>query len=240
MTREPRTTSPFVGGRDRFAAIAACLVLIGCGSAKISEQREVGAAPTAGPAVIHVADFELDTQQIKAETSLLPPPPPAPPGPLGAILPELPGARKAPAVRARELVDLMSTSLVEDLAKAGLTARRLSAGDPRPTSGWLVRGVFTQVDEGNRIRRAVIGFGAGQTQMQLVVAVDDLAQGIPRPFYEVDMTAESGKAPGAGPIVALSPAAAAARFVLSGGDLERSVKQAAAKIATDLAGRVQK
>jgi len=156
-------------------------LLSACGSATISGQREVGAAPTTRPAVVYVTDFQLDAQNVHSEPSLLPPPPPPPPGPLGSILPKPPGTPKDPAVRARELIDLMSTTLVQDLAKAGLSARRLSAGDPRPATGWLVRGVFTQVDEGNRLHRAVIGFGAGQTDLQLAVAIDDLAQGVPRP-----------------------------------------------------------
>ena len=99
-----------------------------------------------------------------------------------------------------------------------------------------VRDVFTQVDEGNRLRRAVIGFGAGQTGLQLAVAIDDLAQGAPRPFYELDTTAASGKAPGA--VITLNPYVAIARFALSARDLEQSVKQTAAKIAADVASRV--
>jgi hypothetical protein len=240
---QPRTPIPLVGGADpralALAAIALCLGLVGCGSAKVSGQREVGAAPAARPTVIYVADFELDTQTVKRETRVLPLPPP-PPGPLGGILPKPPGSPKEPAERARELVDLMSTSLVENLTKAGLTAHRLAAGAPQPADGWLLRGIFTEVDEGNRIRRAVVGFGAGQTQLQLVVAVEDLARGVPRPFYEVDTAADSGKAPGAGPVIVLNPAVGAARFVLAGSDLDRNVKQAAAKIAADLAARVQK
>jgi hypothetical protein len=180
----------------------------------------------------------LDAQHIQRESHLLPPP--APPGPLGTILPKPPGSPKDPATRARELVELMSTSLVENLAQAGLTARRVRRGEPRPSVGWLVRGAFTQVAEGDRIQRAVIGFGAGQTRMQVVATVDDLAHGVPKPFYEVDTTADSGKAPGAGPMIVLSPAVVAARFVLSGDDLERNVRQAAAQIAHDLAARVRK
>jgi len=41
-------------------------------------------------------------------------------------------------------------------------------------------------------------------------------------------------------MIALHPAVVAVRFALSGGDQERSVRQAAAKIAADLASRVQK
>jgi len=139
-------------------------------------------------------------------------------------------------VRARELIELMSTSLVQESTKAGLNARRLRAGDSQPDVGWLICGIFTQVDEGNRLHRAVIGFGAGQTELQLVVAIDDLAQGTPKPFYELDTSATSGKAPGA--VITLNPYVAIAKFALSSRDLEQNVKQAAAKIAADGASRV--
>ena len=226
--------------RQALSVGAISVVLVGCGTATVSERRDVGTAPGSGPAIIYVADFELDTQHLKPEARALPLPPPPPlPGPLGTLPGPL-GAQKEPAVRARELVTLMSTSLVENLTKAGFTARRLSATDPRPAAGWLVRGVFTEVDQGSRMRRAVIGFGAGQTQMQIVVTIDDLSGGAPKPFYEADVAADSGRAPGAAPMIVLHPAVAAARFVLSERDLDRSVKQAAEKIAADVAVRVRK
>jgi hypothetical protein len=241
MKRKIMTTSKSGGGRGRIehictgiAAVVLGFLLFGCASAKISGQREVGAVPTAKPTVIYVTDFELDAQNIQSEPGLLPPPPP---GPLGNILPKPPGAPKDPAVRARELVDLMSTSLVANLTQAGLQARRWRAGEPPPAEGWLVRGVFTQVAAGNRLRRAAIGFGVGQTELQLVVSVDDLAQGVPKLLYELNTSADSGKMPGA--IITLNPYVAAARFVLSGHDLEKNVQQTAAKIAADLAPRVQ-
>ena len=103
-----------------------------------------------------------------------------------------------------------------------------------------MRGVFTQVDEGNRVRRAVIGFGAGQTQMQVAVAVDDLTGGVPKPLYHIDAGAQSRKLPGAGPAIVFAPPVAAARFAMAGRDLERNVEQAAAKIAADVAQRIRR
>jgi len=155
----------------RAFGVAACLVLAGCGTATVAERRDVGPAPAASPAIIYVADFDLDTHNIRSDQRVLPPLPlPPPPGRLGG-LPRPLGTPKEPAERAREIVNLMSTSLVDDLTKAGFVARRLSATEPRPSVGWLVRGVFTEVDEGSRMRRAVIGMGAGRTQMQIVVAI---------------------------------------------------------------------
>jgi hypothetical protein len=62
------------GGVCALAAVVLCLVLIGCGSAKVSGQRQGGTAPTVGLTVIYVADFALDTQHLKPKATLLPPP----------------------------------------------------------------------------------------------------------------------------------------------------------------------
>jgi hypothetical protein len=219
-------------------AIALGVVLDGCGSASVSARREMDIAPPAAPAAIFVRDFELEAATLTAERGLLSPLPlpPSPPGPLGRVFPGPPGESRDAALRARELVDLMATTLVGDLAKAGFVARRLRADEPAPAGGWLVRGVFTEVNEGNQLRRAAIGFGAGETQLQVVVAVDDLAAGAPRPLYELETTAASAKLPGA--VILLNPYVAAARFVLAGRDLEQNVKRTAGKIAADVAARV--
>src|SRR5438067_2135471 len=88
----------------------------------------------------------------------------------------VPSAGAAAAGRPRELIGLMSNALVADLAKAGLVARRLRVDEAAPARGWLVRGIFTEVNEGSRLRRAAIGFDAG-ARLQVVVAIDNLADG---------------------------------------------------------------
>jgi hypothetical protein len=190
------------------------------------------------PEMVYVSDFELDASTIRSDPGVLPPPPKLP-GPLGNFLPPLPGAPRDPQALARDLVDSMSTSLVKDLTDAGLNARRLAPGNPVPTSGWLVRGVFTDVNQGNQLRRAVIGLGMGKTDLQVLVDINDLAQGAPKRFYELNTSADSGKAPGAGPLIVLGPAGVAARFVIAGNDLNRNVKQTAAKIAAEVVQRTK-
>jgi hypothetical protein len=154
--------------------------------------------------------------------------------------PPLPGAQKDPGVVARELVNGLSDALVKQLTEAGFPARRLGADAPLPGSGWLLRGVFAHVDQGNQLTRAMIGFGAGKTGLQILVDVSDLADGTPRLFYELTSTGDSGRAPGSAPMIALCPAGAAARFVLAGDDLKRNVRQTAAKIAAEVVQRTQR
>jgi hypothetical protein len=211
--------------------VAGMLLLLGCSTAKVTSSGAVGAAPALRPAVVYVADFDLDAAEIKSEPGLLGDRPRIlPEGPLGII------GRPDPQRQARHLVDLMADTLVDDLRKAGLEARRVPAGAVLPAEGWLVRGAFLQVDQGNRLRRAVIGFGEGQTRMQLAVAIDALSERAPAPFYQVDTSAKSHDLPGA--VVTLNPYVAAARFVLAGQDLDKNVKDSAGKIAESVVARV--
>lgn len=216
----------------------ACLALIGtallvgaCSTAKVTASSMTGIPPARRPAVIYIADFDLDAAAIKPEAGLLGARPGIlPQGPLGII------GRRDPEAERRHLIDLLATTIVDDLARAGFSAKRTPPGAALPGEGWMVRGVVLQVDEGNRLRRAVIGFGAGETELQLAIAVDDLAKGAPAPFYQLDTSAESRKIPGA--VVTLNPYVAAARFVMAKGDLDRNAKDSAHEIAKTVAVRV--
>jgi hypothetical protein len=246
LTRPSATHSPSDGEWDgvrspvskfQIAGLALlATVFWGCSSAKVTGRREFNVTPTAKPVTIYVADFDLDAADIKSQPGLLPQPP-ALPGPFGDVLPPLPGASKDPQKLARELVGEMSESLVKDFTKAGFTARRLTDTRALPASGWLVRGVFTDVNQGNQLRRAVIGFGAGKTDLQALVDIADLSRGTPRNFYELNTTADSGKAPGAAPTLVLGPAGVAARYVIAGNDLKRNVTQTASRIAEEVGRR---
>lgn len=213
--------------------LAGCL-LVGCKSATVTGQRELAPAGAAKPTIIYVADFELDAATIQHEAGILP----ETSGPLGRVGRRLSGAPQDPQTRARELVVSMAVSIVKKLTKSDLAASRLTPGMPLPRDGWLVRGIFTEVQEGNRLRRAMIGFGVGQTDLQVVAVIDNLSQGPPQPLYEVATEADSGKPPGAAPMLVLSPYGAAVRFVMAGGDLKKNVKQTAAQIAAQVAKRV--
>ena len=219
--------------KNRLLLLTACL-LMGCKSAEVTEQRDLSPATATKPGIIYVADFELDAQKIQHEEGILS----GRPGPAGRVSERLYGTSQNPEARARKLVNLMADTLVKDLIKADLTASRLAPGAPLPTQGWLVRGVFAEVQEGNRLRRAVIGFGVGQTDMQVVAVIDDLAQGSPKSFYELATEARSGQTPGAGPTLAFGPYGAAARFVMAGQDLDQNVRQTASQIATRVAQHV--
>lgn len=194
-------------------------------------QQNVSPPPPGRPRMVYVTDFDLEF-----------PPGAQPPsssraGLLARVRDRLQGGD--PLTRAHALVELMADSLVDDLKRAGLPAQRLYADDPRPTSGWLVRGVVTEVDEGNQLKRAIVGFGAGETALQLWVAVSDIARNPDAPFYTLEAADGSGKMPGAA-VVKLNPYVAAAKFVMSRHASERDVTRTASEIARQIVAHANK
>jgi len=187
--------------------------------------------PPTAPRVIYVKDFNLEPGSFQAESGILP----ISPVSVGAFIPRLLGVPVDSAVRQRELVKLMSSALVDDLASAGLNARFLPSGELFPSEGWLVRGAFFEVNEGNRLRRALIGFGSGATRLRIIVWVSDLAHGSSGPFCALDTSTHSSRKPGAA--LSFDPYVGAARFVVDGFDLDTNVIQVAAEIADDIAER---
>lgn len=224
-----KTTPAWIG------SLLLIVLCAGCKTAQVTSERSYDAPTPVKPAIVYVADFELGLEAIKHEDGTLS----ELPGPTARAGSRLSGASGDRAARAKELVTLMSTSLIKELTERTFAARRLAAGAPLPSSGWLLRGVFLEVQEGNRVRRSLVGFGQGKTDVQVVTTLNDLTQGQPKPLYEVATAASSGSTPGAAPTLALGPYGAAARFVMAGQDVEKNVKQTAARIAEQVAGHVQ-
>jgi hypothetical protein len=189
-------------------------------------------APRTRPSMVYVTDFDLEFPQgsQSQDTSSMRQ------GPLARLRERLRGGD--PVTKAHAAVGMMAASITDDLNEDGVPAQRLSGGAPQPTSGWLVRGVLTELDQGNQLRRAMVGFGAGESALQLWVGVTDLARNPDALFYTLEASDGSGKMPGA--IVKLNPYVAAAKFVMSRHATERDVESTAAAIAKSIASEVKK
>jgi hypothetical protein len=213
--------------------LAVCLVLSACSSIRVEDEREMRAMPANPPRVIYVRNFDLEPGTFQAESGILP----IRPISAGAFILRLLGVPEESAVRERELVKLMSSALVNDLAGAGLNAQFLRSDEPFPSEGWLVRGAFVRVEEGNRLRRALLGFGNGATRLRVVTWVSDLAHGSSGPFCALDTSTHSSGKPGAA--FSFDPYVGATRFVIDGLDLDTNVEQIAAEIADDITERAR-
>lgn len=210
------------------------LFVSACSTLHVEDEREIHVAHVTAPAVVYVKDFDLRPGNFEAESGILPITPTAFGGPM-ALIPRALGIPEENATRERDLVNLMSSALVENLQIVGLNARHLPAGETFPNKGWLVRGAFMQVDEGNRLRRALVGFGSGATRLRVVVWVSDLSNHSPGPFYVLDTSTHSSRKPGA--VFSFDPYIGIARFLTDGLDMETNVTQIATEIADDISDR---
>ena len=207
------------------------------GGISVDREQLAGAMPAKAPWKIYVADFELDAQNFQGDQGvrgLLPGRMlPRGPEPLGQNLPH-PLATGNPADKAREIVNETSEALVKGLTEQGISSVRLgSAESVLPSDGWLVSGLFTEVDEGNRLKRAVIGFGQGATQMDVQVGISDLAGKNPKaPFIIFGTVDDPKKLPGAA--VTMNPYVAAAKFVMEKNATARDVRNTAEQIVAEI------
>ncbi len=181
---------------------------------------------------IYVSDFELDAESIQVDQG-------SPSGHKRPGVLERPQKKEQedPEAQKKKLVDTLSQSIVSDLQKAGYKAQRLMPGDAKPAVGAWVHGVFTQADEGNRLQRAVIGFGSGQASMQLFVTLTDLASP-QKPLYESSEKGASKDKPGA--VISMNPYVAAAKFVMEKNASEKVIKSTAATISKDVISHLSK
>ena len=136
--------------------------------------------------------------------------------------------------QAKQIVNGMAESLVKDFNDKGIPAERISGDQTQlPKSGWLIQGQFTQIDEGNRMERAIIGFGTGATSMDVQVGISDLASDQPKaPFAVFGTIKDPGKMPGA--VATLNPYVAAAKFHMEKNATGKDVGKTADEIVTEV------
>lgn len=234
-----------------FGLVVLTTLLIGCQSHKASRQV-MGAVdvhdvqtpehwPKTRPDMIYVCDFALDVENFQPDQ-----------GVGGIISGRLHGGRlseriphpmanSGPEQQVAKIVTGMNKSLISNLKDKGFTAQPLETctTDSFPQSGWLLQGIFTEVDEGNRLKRAAIGFGQGATQMQVQVSINDLAGANPKePFIVFGTMTDPKKMPGA--IVTMNPYVAAAKFVMEKNATEKDVQKTAEQIVDEILENFEK
>ena len=147
--------------------------------------------------------------------------------------PEIHGSQ---AEQAQQIVDNLADEITQSLNKKKISATRMADCKQNPAGkGWMLRGEFLAVDEGNRAERAAIGFGEGATRMDVSVTVTDLGSGTETaPLASFDTTKDPGKKPGA--VVTMNPYALAAKFHMEKNATAKDLQQTAEEIAGEVAG----
>lgn len=175
---------------------------------------------------ILISDFEL---------AAVPPPPnypktqTAPQSPQTKKAPPTPDEPEIPSVRARRLMDFFAATLMETLQKGGYTARRTRGASP--PKGALIRGVFAEPDEQNRIRRTLLGGTSINPRFFLYVGIFNLSRP-DQPLYQPATEQPGGNQ--FGPVITLNSYIPLAKYELDKNPTEGDVRKVCVQIAASL------
>lgn len=155
--------------------------LISCAS--ISVQEDAAHTVALKPEKIDVANFDVSRGEFNVDRT---------------------GAELADFQRHLQL--MMSTGIKTDLTNRLIyTEPATKTTGTHPERAWLIRGEFIKVNQGSRLLRSTIGFGAGGTKLETAVSVYDLAGNPSVPFLQFKTTGGSGAEPGAAVALTTDP-----------------------------------
>ena len=189
---------------------ALCMITA-CAPTHVDQTREyTGKAPLPKPDRVLIYDFAVSEKDIKLNTGI------------GARLANMAtGANEneEQVKVGKAVAKALSESLVKELNSLGLPVERATPGTRLNDKTVAIHGQFLTIDEGNRARRMVIGFGLGGTEVRTKVQVFQGPEPTPALLEEFETQAESSKKPGMGPMAGVGVAAtgAASSAAVAGG-----------------------
>jgi hypothetical protein len=168
-----------------FGAVA-ILLLASCASSGVAQKQIAPAAQElARPALVIVYDFAGAREDLPSDSVIL----------RYYQQGSVPQTKKQVEL-GRQLGRLVAQKLVANLNKAGIAAQPVDSAPVPRIGDAVVRGEFIVVNEGSRLTRVLIGFGAGSTELKtLVEAYAVTATGV-RPLGSAQIEAAGGKMPG--------------------------------------------
>ena len=143
--------------------------------------------------------------------------------------PPMAGGTDLPSVQARRLTDFFTETLLQILQKKGYNATR--AGGQNPPSGAILRGVFAEPDEKNRIRRTLLGGTSLNPRFFLYVGIFNLARP-DQPLYQ--LAAEQPGGNQFGPVIMLNNYIPLAKYELDKNPSDEDVRKICGQIEASL------
>jgi hypothetical protein len=144
--------------RSSVAAVLALALLAACATTKVTDQTPMVDPGLARPNNIYVYDFVADPSQIPQDSAIsanltVPSTPPTPE--------ELETGRKLGA--------LIAHDLAADIRDMGLSAMQAGPGSVPQVGDGVIRGYLVSAEGGSTVKRFVIGFGSGASEMDALV-----------------------------------------------------------------------
>jgi hypothetical protein len=186
-------------------SLSLAIALSGCAAATATTQSQSLPANGNRPSQIVVYPFSVDPSEITLNQSIV-----------QRAYRSVSGKNESASQHALALDTAQKVCLevVTTLQKKGWSATCQNRGTPIAGDNVLfVDGEFTDINEGNRLRRTVIGFGAGASTLDSTVQMYQRTNQESRQVLEFTTHADSGKMPGAAVMAPVGAGAGAAATV---------------------------
>jgi len=181
-----------------FMALALVLLASGCAKTNVRTTNEIAYTGLPRPEKVLIYNFAANAEDVKQNASLF--------AKMSRSADS--GSQTAEEIQiGREVSDALATELTVKIAALGLNALRAMPSSSITPGSVLVTGQFLDIDEGNRLRRNLIGFGAGKSSVDAAVSVLTPGNAGLEEIIAFDAHADSGNMPGA---AVMGPAGAAA------------------------------
>jgi hypothetical protein len=175
------------------------LAAFGCAGAQVTQQSSAAPVSATPPTAVVVYPFAVDPSDVTLNQSIFQ-------RAYRNVSGENENAQQLDL--AHQTAQNICVQVAADLTQKGITTTCLQRGVPPTGSNVLILdGQFTDISEGNRLRRMVIGLGAGASKVDTVVQVIQKTDQGSTEIIDFSTSADSGYMPGAG---VTGPAGAAA------------------------------
>ena len=172
--------------RTMLAVLIAACIAISCASSDVtSRQRYTGDEKLPKPGRVIVYDFAATPGDIPTDAAI------------SGHYQKYDAPQTTEQIQlGHQLGDVVAKELVKEILKLGMPAERANAGPPPDIGDLLIKGEFVSVDEGSRMKRMLIGFGAGAGELKTHVEGYQITAQGPRRLGSGEIKAGGGKMPG--------------------------------------------
>jgi hypothetical protein len=176
----------------RLVAVVLALTVTACAPTKVRPIGATSTDPLPRPDMVLVYDFAVSPEQVSLNRGLF-----------ARVGREVSSASvtEDEAKIGREVAEGFAVELVKRIQRLGLPAERASADQAAPPGTLAITGQFLSIDEGNRMRRAMIGFGAGQSEVRALAQVALQTAHGPLLAEEFETSGASARTPGVAPMI---------------------------------------
>ena len=168
-----------------FVALVIMAIVTGCASSEMTTKRKYAVGEVVKPGRILVYNFAASANKIDD----------------GSVISPYVQQRTTPQTLEQramgmKLGDLVAGYLVKDIIALGMPAERENSLRPARVGDIIIKGEFFSIVEGSRVKRMLIGFGAGANELKTHMMGYQVTSSGLRPLGDAEFKAAGGKMPG--------------------------------------------